>query len=168
MGFQKSYLIIYAGLITVSLVIGSKLNVGMRHPDYAGLLIIPYLLITLPLLFIIYGLIYGLPFISTFLIVKQRYLHAGIGSVILGLFWLSPIINNATSYAPLSWIGVTGVGLVSLCHLLTGVIALIFHFNRKQIPLLVSHVLCGVLLVSAFPIPIDMILYYTTTQFFYL
>jgi hypothetical protein len=48
MRFEKSYLIIYFGFLTVSLVIGSVVNVNIRHPGYVGLQLFPYLLITLP------------------------------------------------------------------------------------------------------------------------
>lgn len=174
MRFERSHLILLAGFITVFITVASNVFRTMFHPmhpvdsEVSAILAIFESIFLFLGGFVAYGLIFGLPFLSSFLIVKQKYLYAGIGSVIMGLFYTIPIINNAISYAPLSWIGMLGVGIVLLSNLGTGVIALIIHRYRFQSSTMASYMLCGIQLTSALIVPITLVTYWTTGTFYYL
>jgi hypothetical protein len=173
MRFERSHLILIAGFVTVAVTVCSNLFRTVLHtvhnPFYTDIPVIVALLQSVPALLVGlvgYGLIFGLPFASSFFMVKQKYLYAGIGSVVIGLFWFTPIINNAISYAPLSWIGRLGVGIVLLCNLSIGVIALLVHYQQFQLSTIKSNMLGGMQLICALIVPITLVTYWITTPMF--
>jgi hypothetical protein len=168
MQFEKRHVLLLVGVILVALVTGSQVNVAIRHPDYAGLDAIVYLLRFLPSQLITNTARYGLPFLTSFFLVQRKYMYAGIVSLLLGLNWVPPLMNNAASSPPLSWIGVRGVGLMWLSYLGIGLITLMIHVQRLQLPTVVHYFFIGILLATALIVSITEILYWTTTSFGYL
>ncbi len=168
MQFKKQHVLLIVGCILVSVVTGSQVNASLRHPDYAGLQAIAYLLRFLPSILITNTAVYGLPFLAALFLLQQQYKYSGIISVLLVLNWTPYVIHHATSYLSLSQIGVQGIGLMWLSYLGIGLITLLLHFQRFQLPPVMTYLFTGIMLATAVIVSINEILYWTTSSFGYL
>jgi hypothetical protein len=168
MPFAKRHVLLLVGGLLVVVVTGSAVHVALRHPDYTGLGVIVYLLRALPSLLITNTARYELPFLASLFLVTRKYAYAGIASLIGGLNWTSLLINSIASYPQLAWIGVRGIGLLWLSDLGMGIILLLIHVQRVQLPAGVTYTFIGMLITTAFLVAVSELLYWTTSSFGYL